>query len=224
MNHIIGAILPIAVGVAISPIPIIAIIVMLQAPDARKVGPAFALGWMGTLAAISTIVALAAGVMNVGNGGGPGTLATLLLLVIGVLLLVLAYREWKSRPAAGVAGPTPHWMETVDSLPPKDAAGIAALLAGVNPKNLALAIAAGVAISENGANIVSGLLGVIIFVLIASCTILAPLAVYFLRGASAEATLGGWKKSMSENNAVIMAVLLTIIGVVLIAKGLEGLL
>ena len=224
MNNIIGAILPIAVGVAISPIPIIAIIVMLQTPNAAKVGPAFALGWMGTLAAISTLVALAAGIMNVGNGGGPGTLAALLVLVIGVLLLVLAYREWKSKPAPGEAGPTPHWMETVDTLPPKDAAGVAALLAGVNPKNLALAIAAGLAISESGANIVSGILGVIFFVLVASSTILAPLAIYRLKGADAAAILGRWKQSMIENNAVIMAVLLTVIGAVLIGKGLEGLL
>ena len=224
MNHIIGDILPMAVGVAISPIPIISIILMLSTPNARKVGPAFALGWMATLAAISTVVALAAGVMNVGDGGGPGTVGSFVRLGLGILLLGFAAKSWRDKPAPGQPAEMPHWMQTLDTIPPREAAGIAALLAGVNPKNLILAVAAGAAIAQDGANLATGLLGVVLFVLVASVTILLPLAVYFLMGARAAAILDGWKQSMSEHNAVIMAVLLIILGVVLVAKGLEGLL
>ena len=46
MGQAIGEILPLAVGVALSPIPIIAIILMLGTPRARSNGPAFALGWL----------------------------------------------------------------------------------------------------------------------------------------------------------------------------------
>ncbi len=46
MGQAIGDLLPAAIGVAISPVPIIAIILMLGTPKARSNGPAFAAGWV----------------------------------------------------------------------------------------------------------------------------------------------------------------------------------
>ena len=46
LSDAIGGLLPSAVGVALSPIPIIAVILMLDTPKARSNGPAFALGWV----------------------------------------------------------------------------------------------------------------------------------------------------------------------------------
>jgi hypothetical protein len=57
----IGAILPLALGVAISPIPIIAVILMLLSPKARTNGPAFVLGWVSGLAAVSIAVSALSG-------------------------------------------------------------------------------------------------------------------------------------------------------------------
>ena len=57
----IGDLLPAAVAVALSPIPIIGVILMLGTPRARTNGPAFALGWVGGLTAVSAVVLLVAG-------------------------------------------------------------------------------------------------------------------------------------------------------------------
>ena len=46
MGSVIGDILPMALGVAISPVPIIAVILMLLAPRARAASVAFMLGWV----------------------------------------------------------------------------------------------------------------------------------------------------------------------------------
>ena len=48
MGQAIGQVLPPAVGVGLSPIPIVAVIVMLVTPRARVNGPAFlGAGWQG---------------------------------------------------------------------------------------------------------------------------------------------------------------------------------
>ena len=61
MGQAIGDLLPSAVGVALSPIPIIAVILMLGTPKARSNGPAFAVGWVLGLVIVSVIVLLLAG-------------------------------------------------------------------------------------------------------------------------------------------------------------------
>jgi Sap, sulfolipid-1-addressing protein len=52
MGQAIGEILPFAVGVALSPVPIIAVILMLVTPRARVSGPAFVVGWLTGLAVV----------------------------------------------------------------------------------------------------------------------------------------------------------------------------
>jgi Sap, sulfolipid-1-addressing protein len=46
MGQAIGGSLALAVGIAISPIPIIAVVLMLTTPRARANGPAFLAGWL----------------------------------------------------------------------------------------------------------------------------------------------------------------------------------
>ena len=60
MSAAIGEMLPLAIGIAISPVPIIAIILMLITPKARGNGLAFLGGWMLGLAIVGTIVLVVA--------------------------------------------------------------------------------------------------------------------------------------------------------------------
>ena len=60
------------------------------------------------------------------------------------------------------------------------------------------------------------------FVLIGSLTILAPLAIYFLMGAKAEAILDELKDFMTKHNAAIMTVLMLVLGVKLIGDAIAG--
>ena len=56
MGKVIGEILPFAVGVGISPVPIIAVILMLGTPRGRVNGPMFLLGWLAGLGIAGTVV------------------------------------------------------------------------------------------------------------------------------------------------------------------------
>jgi hypothetical protein len=56
MGEAMGQVLSFGVGVALSPVPIIAGVLMLGTPRARVNGPAFVVGWVVGLAAVGTIV------------------------------------------------------------------------------------------------------------------------------------------------------------------------
>ena len=61
MGEAIGQVLSLGVGVALSPVAIIAVVLMLGTPRARANGPAFVLGWVVGLAIVGTLVLIAAG-------------------------------------------------------------------------------------------------------------------------------------------------------------------
>ena len=65
MGQAIGGSLPLAVGIALSPIPIIAVILMLTSDRARVNGLAFVLGWLVGLGIVGAIFLSLAGM-----GGG----------------------------------------------------------------------------------------------------------------------------------------------------------
>jgi threonine/homoserine/homoserine lactone efflux protein len=219
VGPVIGDILPLAIGVAISPIPIIAVILMLFSERARQNGPAFLGGWIAGLLVV-VIVVMAVADSAGADSGQPSNLASLIKLGLGVLLIVLAWRQWQGRPRHGEEGPQPAWMATIDTMEPTRAALLGAILSGVNPKNLALAVGAALVIAQADLGPGQGTVSIILFVALASISIIVPVALYLAGGESARNTLDGWKTWLGHNNATVMTVLLLVMGVVLVGKGL----
>jgi Sap, sulfolipid-1-addressing protein len=217
MGPVLGQILPFAVGVAISPVPIIAVILMLFSARARQNGPAFLVGWVVGLSAVVVIVLAVSGAS--GASSGPSSIVALIEAALGLLLVALSVKQWRGRPGPGEQAAMPAWMASIDSLKPGRALVLGLLLSGVNPKNLTLAIGAALAMSEAALATTETAIAVIFFVVLGSLTILVPVLYSFLGGASARATLDGWKDWLGENNTTVMAVLLFVIGMVLVGKG-----
>jgi heme/copper-type cytochrome/quinol oxidase subunit 4 len=223
MGKILGDILPQAIGVAISPIPIIAVILMLFSKRARSNGLAFMFGWIIALAVVGGVVLVLANAGKISAGGTPTTLSYVIKLVIGLLFLFLAYRNWEKRPAPGEEAQLPAWMASLDSFTSGKSFGMAALLAGVNPKNLGLTLAAALTISQAGLSGTQSSIALLVFVILASITVAVPVLYYLIAGASAEKMLNGWKSWLTANNGTVMFVLFLILGVKLIGDGLGGL-
>jgi threonine/homoserine/homoserine lactone efflux protein len=217
----IGNILPLALGVAISPIPIIAVILMLLSPKARTNGLAFLVGWVVGLAVAGIVMTILFGNAGIGSGGG-SNVGSLIRILLGLLLVWLGVRSFRKRPRAGEQPELPGWMRAIDSFTPLKALGIALLLSAINPKNLTLMVAAAVTIAQADLSTVSMAFVLVIFVLLGSLSIAVPIALYFLGGPSAARALDGLRTWLSANNATVMAVLLLVIGVVLFGKGLGG--
>jgi len=142
VGQVIGDLLPVTVGVAVSPVPIIAVILMLLAPRAGGTTAGFLLGWVLGIALACTVFLLLAGTLDLGTSSEPSTTSSWVRLVLGVLVLLVGVREWRARPAAGAEPSMPKWMAAIDSFTAVKAAGLGFLLSAVNPKNLLICAAA----------------------------------------------------------------------------------
>jgi hypothetical protein len=223
MTQAIGDILPLAIGIAISPVPIIAIILMLITPKARSNGLAFLGGWMLGLAVVGTIVLIVANTAGVAASSGPSRTVSLIKLVLGLLLLFAAWRQFQKRPKPGDDVPLPKWMRALDSFTPARSLAIGALLSGVNPKNLVLNATAAAGIAQSGLAGAQQAVVLIVLIIVGSVGIIAPVGVYFAMGDKAAKVLDGWKTWLAANNATVMIVLFVVFGVTLIGKGISGL-
>ena len=118
MGAAIGQILPLAVGVALSPVPIIAVALMLMSQRARLNGPLFVIGWLIGLAVIGVVVLAVAGPGDASSNGQPATWVSVLKLVLGLLLLLVAVRQWHGRPRPGHEVEAPKWMGSIERFSP----------------------------------------------------------------------------------------------------------
>ena len=223
MGQAIGEILPLAIGVAISPVPIIAIVLMLGTARAGSTGPAFAVGWLAGLVIVGAIVLLLTSGNAAEDSGEPATWTSVLKLVFGVLFLLMAARIWHGRPAPGHEAEMPKWMQAIDTFTTGQALGAGVLLSGLNPKNLALTAAAATAIAQTEISGNEEAVVLAVFVLLGSVSILAPVAIYFVMGEKAREILDGIKSFMAAHNGAIMTVLLLVLGVKLIGDAIAGL-
>jgi threonine/homoserine/homoserine lactone efflux protein len=222
VNGVIGAILPSALGIAISPIPIIAAILMLLSPKAKGTSVGFLLGWLVGIIVAVVIFTLLSSLIPASSGDTSKPVQGTITIVLGVLLLLLALRQWRSRPKEGQTASLPGWMKAIDTFNAAKAFGLAFLLAAVNPKNLLMAAAGGVAIGGASLSVGQIVIAWVVFVVIAASTVLVPVIGYLLASAAMARPLESLRTWLVANNATIMTVLLTVIGVVLIGKGIAA--
>jgi threonine/homoserine/homoserine lactone efflux protein len=223
MADAIGQVLAFGVGVSLSPIPIIAVVLMLGTPRGRVNGPMFVLGWVLGLAVVGTIVLVAASGANATDAGEPATWVAWTMLVLGVLLLLVAVRQWRGRPQGDDVAALPKWMRTIDTFTPPRALAIAVALAGINPKNLLLTVGAATAIAQTGVDTTDQAVALAVFILVGTLGPAIPVAIYFALGARAKHILDELKLWLGANNAAIMAVLCLVIGAKLIGDAISGL-
>ncbi len=223
MAEAIGQVLPLAVVIALSPVPIIAVVLMLSTPRARVNGPAFLLGWAAGLAVVGALVLVVASLAGASEDAEPATWVEVLKLTLGLLLVLLAVKQWRGRPRRGAQGDLPAWMQKVDTFTPGRTIAIAVALSGVNPKNLVLIVAAGAAIAQTGIEASEQAIALGVFVLVATLGPGLPVAAYFLLGDRARRLLDELKAWMGAHNAAIMAVLCLVIGAKLIGDAISGL-
>jgi Sap, sulfolipid-1-addressing protein len=223
MGQAIGSSLPLAVGVALSPIPIIAVVLMLTSRRARSNGPAFVIGWLIGLAVIGAIVLSVAGPAGASKSGSPATWVSWVKIVLGAALLLVAVRQFRGRPKDSDEAALPKWMASIDTMKPLTVLGLAALLGGANPKNLLLAVSAGASIAQTGISGADQAIAYAVFALIGTIGVGTPVVIYFALGERSATMLAALKDWMGRHNAVIMSVLCLVIGVKLIGDAIGGL-
>lgn len=222
MGAAIGEILPLALGVAISPIPIIAAILMLLSPRARVTSVGFLLGWVLGIVVAVTVFTLLSSILPEQDSDASNPAKGTIQLILGALLLLLAVGQWRKRPRRGVEPAMPKWMQAIDKMTFPVAFGLGFVLSAVNPKNLLMGAGAGVDIGSAGLTVGEIVLVIAVFTVIAASTVLVPVVGYLVAASKLRDPLDALRGWLEKENAVIMAVLLLVIGVSLIGKGIAG--
>jgi threonine/homoserine/homoserine lactone efflux protein len=218
----IAEVLPYAVGIAISPVPIIAAILMLLSPRARSTGVGFLVGWaVGIAVAVTVFTLLSSLIPKPASGSSQPVVGTIKLL-LGAGLLLLAVRQWRSRPKPGQEASLPAWMGAIDSMTTLRGLLLAFALAAVNPKNLLLAAAAGVSLGAAGLTAGATAGAIAVFTLIATLSVALPVVAYLVASDRMRGPLQRLRAWLVQNNTAVMAVLLLVIGVVLIRDGIQA--
>jgi Sec-independent protein secretion pathway component TatC len=215
----ISASLPMALGIALSPLPIAAIVMMLMTKQAGTNAPSFLLGWIVGLLVVGVIVFLIP--IDQSEKGQPTAVAGYIRLVLGILLLVVAVRQWMSRPGPDDAVEVPRFLAGLDSFTGMKSLLTGFVLVALNPKNLPLC-AAGAAAIGLATQTPTGQAGAyIVFTLIASTTIAFPIIAYLVARQKAQALFETWKNWLIRNNQAVVAVILLLVGALLVYRGFE---
>ncbi|NLU84693.1 GAP family protein [Rhodococcus sp. HNM0569] len=217
MGAVIGDLLPLAIGVAVSPIPIIAAILMLLSTHAGTTSVGFAAGWLVGIVVATVVFVLLGGVVD--SSGEPSA-ASWIRIVLGVLLLTLGVRKWLAR---NEPHETPKWMTAIDGMTAVKGAGLGFGLAAVNPKNLLMCAGAGVTIGSAALSGGAVAVAVALFSVLAAITVVVPVVGYLVAADRLRRPLSELKEWLQDNNTAVMGVLVLVIGVMLVGKGIGGL-
>ena len=219
MNHVLGELVAPMLGVVISPIPLVAVILILLTSRPLAMGLAFAVGWLTGLtvatAAFLVIFSSSAVSGTVGSTGG-GSAA---LCVVGALLLGFAGYRWHRRARVGDATRAPAWVHAVDNLTARRASMLGFGLAALNPENLAMCAGAAVVLVRGDLTGATAAVCFVGFVLLAGSTVLVPIAVFAIAPMRAQGPLDRLRRWLESHTDAIVVALLLVIGLALVGKG-----
>jgi hypothetical protein len=223
MDHAIARSLALAIGVAFSPVPIMAVVLMLTTARAKVNGSVFVLGWLFSLGIVGSIVLCIAGPAGASGSSELATSVRCLEIVLGTLLFLVAIHQFWRRPRAQKQVQILKGKGAIGKFSPAAAFVTGALLVGANPKNLLLAVAGATAIAQTGIAGAQQAIAYLSFAVIATIGVGAPVLIYLAMGRRSQDLFAKLKARIGRHRAVITSVLCLIVSATFIGEAITGL-
>jgi hypothetical protein len=219
VNSVIGAILPSAFGIALTPMVVIATVLGLASHRAKADLTAFVFGWFAGIAGVVIAAALLASIIPASAPELTWITAGIVMIVLGAVLFLLAFGELRTR--SGAADALPEWAGTI-----ADTTTVRAFLSGLyqvvlDPKNLILAIAGGVIIGVSAMQIVPVIITIAVFVVIALSTVLIVVIANLAAAQKTAGAIDGARVWLVSHGSALVASVLFIVGVTLVGQGVS---
>ena len=213
--------LPLAVALALSPLAIASVVLMLLSARPRAASVAFLLGFLIAIMVVTAAGYLLASVLP--HRGETSISAPWVLLILGVVAIVLAVRQWRSRPKAGDELELPGWIAKVEGITTSSAFVMGAFFGGIKPKNLLLSIGLGVSLEALTLSTSEAAIVIAIVALIASIPVMVPVIISLVALDRVAGTLDRLRAWMVQNNAAMVGTILLLVGVLLIGQAVSTL-
>lgn len=221
MLDVVGYVIPFGIGVTLSPLPIIAVILLVMAPVGTPGGALFLLARVLSFAILTAAFAWASDLVD--DAASSTTPAAVLRILLGAGLIVAAAVKWHRRPRGDEEPKLPGWMNSIDGMSAGGAFRLGIVMTVANPKEIAFAAGAGLTIG--GAMLGAGEMVVtgVVFVVIASIGVGVPVVAVLIGGDRMQPVLAESREWLVRNNAIVLAIVLLVLGSVMIGSGLSGL-
>ena len=213
-TSVVATLLPVAIGVALSPAGLIELILVLFSQRRVTNSIAFVVALFVTTSAallLGDLGSTAAG----GSGGSQSTIVSGFVAAFGALLLLMGVSNWRKRRDTT----EPAMFQAIATMGPGAVALLSLGVTFINPKNLPLLLSAGATIGSSGAPWLAGAA----FVVVATLPYTAAMLYALLGGEHGTATLERLRNWLVAHNRLIMAVLCSLLGILLLVKGITAL-
>ena len=220
MQDVVGGLLSVAVGVALSPIPIIATVLILLSRSGKKSGIAFL---VGRIVGIFLVVGVFAILSDLVAQTSFGPAVSVARIVVGVALMALAVVRWRGRPEPAEEQELPAWMTSIGSSTPMRSARFAILISVIIPNDLLLGVGAGLTIGSAALPMGTTTVIAVIFAIVASVSVMGPVIAFVSSPNKTRTGLMSVRELFLKHNAAIMAAVLLLFGANQIGAGIAAL-
>lgn len=216
-----------AAGVAISPTPIIVVLLMLFSRSGRGNAFAFLIGWVVGLSLLAIVIYL---FLNTGKSALESSSPfsrPAIEIFLGIGVIWIGKREWNKPLKQNAKEATPKWMASADQMlttssdkfTPRRALFLAIFMSALSPKNIALMLAFGITLMQADLTKSEGGALLILFVLLSSLAIGIPVLYAMVKGDGAQDELNQMKGWVVQNRSRAMSLLLFVLGGIMILNG-----
>jgi hypothetical protein len=210
-----GTLLPLAIGLALSPVAIVELILILFSRQ-RTVNTIVFVASLLLFSAAALVAGAAGGAAASDSGSGPSPVVGAVFAGLGALLLVLGVRNWRNRSDTT----EPAVLGTIAGMGPAAVAFLALGATWVNPKNLVLLLSAGQQVGSTDRPWLWGA----VFLLLGTAPYTLAAAYSLFGGNTAQQRLDGMRAWLVARNRLIMGIICTALGLLLLTRGLAALL
>jgi len=237
MGELIVQLIPVALGVVLSPLAIIALVAVLLSHLPRVNGVAYLLGWIVGLCGLLALFLWIFDALDISAVFEPPLWVALLQLLIGLLLVgaaVWVYRRGAARIRRMAAASTPHevaraaslpgWLQGVERFHPGRSFLLGVGLFVINPVDASCALIAALDISLAAVTPTQATWAAVGFAVVGILPIAIPVTVVIVRGQRAQPMLDRVRTWIAGNTHVLNAGLLLVIGALQLEKAVTALL
>jgi threonine/homoserine/homoserine lactone efflux protein len=222
VRSVIGNLLPLALVVAVSPINIVAAILLLFSKRPIANATVYLLGFILGVAAMLGGLTAVADVIGLSPDTERSRGASALVLALGLFLIVVGVRKLSHRPGQEQKADQPRWMKGIADFGTRQSFLVGVSVGALNPKNIAVAFASAVVVATAQLPVGQQVGVIAIYTLVASIGVASPIVAALALGDRSESVLSGWREWLDRNNGTVMAVIYLFFGVILLGRGIAG--
>jgi len=216
-------IIGLATIVAANPVPVVSLLALLTRPSGPRVAPFFVAGWMGATLTLVTALSLGGFALpSIAGSVSPQVSGVVLPIILGIAMVLLGMVLMLRRPTPPDAPPS-RLGRAFTELTPARAVLLGAGLSIIKPKALIAVVAASAIISSEGRIVGGAVLLIGVFVVVASSTVAAPVALQFFGGDRAAVMLQRVHIFVTRYFSRSMGILFLALGVTLAAFAISRL-